>query len=598
MSTGRKLSRWVVVALVLGLGAASALAEMTAAEKLDKASQLFKAGQYEQSKALLLEIEPAQLNADQNRQRSELVDEVVVAINQSNKARRDLQDAEQALEAGQRPRAADLFGAVQKNPYASDDQKTRARNGLATIARQEQLESKLKGAQTQPAGVAQTRPSAAKQREARRQGPVPAPTPTDDRTLAEAAVRAGNEALAKGQLDTAEQRFQEALRISPNDPQAASGLDLVRQYRKAEGRPGLLSEEQQHRRAVAQRTEVLFRRNERDIRQAIADKQFDVAGERLDLARRMVETARRDFAPEQYNQLVRQLDSLGRFIDDEKRAYDATQAQIQRRTALDLEGKRRARDEKEREDRIGQLFEQVMQLQTELQYSKAADLLKEILLIDPTYEPAKFMLDNMDQAALIQKQTRDLRTARDKLAETIQEAESARIPNVTGAGEKIVAYPSEEEWRIIAERDPFGAGITGEDEIDRRSRERLRETAPPIDFPEGTGFEEVINWLREQSRLSVNVNWNALIVQGIDRTTDTLGIALENARFETIQKLLLDNVGGTEGQLDYDIVDGIVRISTREELDRNKITRVYDVSDLLIRIPSFRSQNEGLGGLG
>jgi len=87
-----------------------------------------------------------------------------------------------------------------------------------------------------------------------------------------------------------------------------------------------------------------------------------------------------------------------------------------------------------------------------------------------------------------------------------------------------------------------------------------------------------------------------LAILGIDRTSDTLGITLQNARYETIIRFLLDNIALPEVPLDYEVVDGIVRISTREDLDQNRITRVYDVSDLLIRIPSFRSEEDDMMG--
>ncbi len=38
-----------------------------------------------------------------------------------------------------------------------------------------------------------------------------------------------------------------------------------------------------------------------------------------------------------------------------------------------------------------------------------------------------------------------------------------------------------------------------------------------------------------------------------------------------------------------------MRISTRENLDRYRITRVYDVSDLMLRVPSFGSEAGGFG---
>ncbi len=599
MSTGWKLPRWMLAVTLTGILVIPALAETSATDKLNHAAQLFDSGQYAECKALLLEIDRSQLNADQNQKRDELAEEVVVAINQASKARRDLQDAEQALESGERRQATSLFQAIQKNTYATADQKTRARNGLAALARQQDLDARLSassqpvGAASRPAGVAGSRP--AQQADAMT---APLGAPEDKTIMAAGAVRAGNDALARGQLDLAERRFQEALRVVANYPEALSGLELVRQYRRAEGQPELLNEAQQRRQAFAQRTLVLFRKNEGDIRQAIADKQFDTARERLELTRRMVESARRDFPPEQYNELTRQLESLTRFIAGEQQSFADAKAQDQRRAARDLEDQRRERDERERQERIGQLFDQVIELRTARQYGKAGDVLKQILVLDPSYERAQFMLDDMQQAGLLKKQRIDNEKGRDQLVEALQEADSARIPEVTGAGNKVVAYPNEEEWKIIAERDPYGAGITGEDEADRRTRELLQKSAPPIEFPEGTGFEEVLAWIREQSRLSINVNWNALSVLGVDRTTDTLGISLQNARIETVLKLLLDNVGGAEGQLDYDVLDGIVRISTREDLDRNTSTRVYDVSDLLLKIPSFRSESEGLGGLG
>nr|HPZ98603.1 hypothetical protein [Phycisphaerae bacterium] len=591
MSTGRNLPRWFVTTMIVGMLGSPGLAQ-TAAEKLDKAASMFKAGQYDEAKALLMEIEPNQLTAEQNRTRGELVEEVVVAINQSNKARRDLQDAESALEANDRTRAAALFRAVQNNPYATEDQKNRARNGLTTISRQEELESRLASPATRPAAAAATQPAVQVNRdfvsgpgEPAPRPPMAAPqaapvaaAPASDAGLAAQAVRAGNEALGRGQLDAAELRFQEALRIVPNMPEALSGLELVRQYRRAEGQPGLLDEVQQRRRAVSQRVEVLFRQNERDIRQAIEARQFDVARERLELARRQVESARRDFQPpERYSELMRQLDSLARFIESQQRAFEQAEAAEQRRAARELEEQRRERAEQERQERVGQLFDQVMELRRERQYERAAELLREILVIDPSYERAQFMLDIMEDAALVKKQREDRQAIFAKMAEALQEGESTRIPNVTGAGDKIIAYPSDEEWRIITERDPYGAGLTGEEEADRRTRERLRESVPSIDFPEGTSFEEVLNWLREQSGVSVDVNWNALGILGIDRTTDTLGISLQNTKFETILRLLLENVGGPEAALDYDIIDGIVRISTREDLDQNTSTRVYDV---------------------
>jgi hypothetical protein len=112
---------------------------------------------------------------------------------------------------------------------------------------------------------------------------------------------------------------------------------------------------------------------------------------------------------------------------------------------------------------------------------------------------------------------------------------------------------------------------------------------PEVVFPEGSTFEDVIEFLRNQGKLSIDVNWNALSLVGIDRTSP-LALNLRNVKLETALGLALDNVGAVSGvQLGSDVVDGIIRVSTVEELSRKTFSRVYDVTDLLVQIRSFKA---------
>jgi hypothetical protein len=117
-------------------------------------------------------------------------------------------------------------------------------------------------------------------------------------------------------------------------------------------------------------------------------------------------------------------------------------------------------------------------------------------------------------------------------------------------------------------------------ETDRRVREKLQKSVT-LDFAEGTSLEEVLSFLRDQGDVSVDVNWNALAKTAVDRTTDTNGIKLKNVKLETAFSTLLENVGGAEHELDYAIIDGFIRISTREDLDRRVYVRVYDCRELI-----------------
>jgi len=582
------LVRWLAVCVV-SVCLASPLWAATPSEQLEQSQRLFEQGKYGEAKDLLLKIAPSALTDEQTQKRNEMVEEVRVAINQSNKAQQDLADADKAFSTSDRVTAAKLYRGILNNNYASAAQKKRAREGLAWIDRQRMLANKMNAAPAGPQLAGAQGDSTSQRAHLQR-----------DRVAAAAVVEAGDAALGRGQFDLAEQKYRQALKLVPNYAPALKGLGLVRQHRHVEGQAPLMDETAKLRLIRWKRTEVMLKNNERQIGEMVSKRQYKVARQKLALSRQLLEAARADAQPaERYNFLSRQLEALSRFIDSEEKEYKETQVAAQRRTVRALERERREADRQDRDERISQLFDQVMQLRTEKEYLKAADVLREILTIDPTYERAQFMLQVLEDAGLIQEQKIYRRRYFDMMGEALAEAESAKDPDVTGRNRKIVAYPDESEWRVIAERDPFGAGVSGEDERDRQVREKLEKIVPLVEFDEMATFEEVIDALRQEGDVSITVNWSALEFMAIDRDTECRGISLENVKIETAIRFLLDNVsGGMEEGLDFEVVDGVVRVSTIEDLNRNSFTRVYDVRDLLVKIPSFRSGGGMMGGMG
>ena len=107
------------------------------------------------------------------------------------------------------------------------------------------------------------------------------------------------------------------------------------------------------------------------------------------------------------------------------------------------------------------------------------------------------------------------------------------------------------------------------------------QTIPEMTFEE-TSFESVVEFLAEQNDLNIHVNWNALEIAGIDRKTG-VSIKAKNVKLETALKLILDGVGGGNAPLGYMIRDGVVVITTQEDLDTHTVVRVYDCRDLIPR---------------
>lgn len=568
----------------------------TPVEQLEQAVSLFRQGQYEKCQEVLLAIDRDKLDDTQKQRRDELIEEVGTAVNHAAKARQNLEDADKAAKAGDRATAQPLYRAVLDNNFASADQKKAAQTGLDRIGKQQDLDSKLSGsttAATQPVESAASRPA---------DGDDSLQRARKDRDRAEAGrlIDAGDEALAKGQFDLAEQKYQESLKLVPNHPAALAGLDSVRKKRIAEGQPDLLSEAQKRGQLRWQRVERQFTQQESQMRGLINDRKYEDARRQLTVARQLLDSGRRDAQPpDRYLFLSRQLDSLGKFIDSEESEHREQEAFDKRMAAQKVEMDRQTAVQKEKDERIAQLFDQVMQLRKERRYQEAAEILREILAIDPNYERAQWLLDVMEDANLIRHQVKERRDLTNQMQAALRDAERSKAPAVIGGDDGVVAYPNEEEWRIIGHRDPFGTGLAGESEEDTRTRQRLNSTIPAVDFQPGTPFEEAIEYLRTKGKVSINVNWNALESEAfIQRDMPLKGITVGEIKLEAALELLLESVSGAEAKVGFDVVDGIIRISTREDLDKRTITRVYDVRDLLIKIRSFEapSQTNSFGG--
>ncbi|MFQ5413138.1 MAG: hypothetical protein ACE5E6_01640 [Phycisphaerae bacterium] len=99
-------------------------------------------------------------------------------------------------------------------------------------------------------------------------------------------------------------------------------------------------------------------------------------------------------------------------------------------------------------------------------------------------------------------------------------------------------------------------------------------------------FDEMLDWLREQGNINVIARWNALGVEAVDRESPiTLG--LRNETVATVLNEALDQLSET-GAVKYRAVGGTIRISTEQDFNRKLYVRVYDATDLLMRMPNFQ----------
>jgi hypothetical protein len=92
----------------------------------------------------------------------------------------------------------------------------------------------------------------------------------------------------------------------------------------------------------------------------------------------------------------------------------------------------------------------------------------------------------------------------------------------------------------------------------------------------GTSLEDAIQSLREATGQNIFVHWNAL---NKARVTETLPVTINLSSLPLDQALdhLLEAVGGQQARLQYSCDEGMIFISTTDDLAKNVTTRVYDV---------------------
>lgn len=112
----------------------------------------------------------------------------------------------------------------------------------------------------------------------------------------------------------------------------------------------------------------------------------------------------------------------------------------------------------------------------------------------------------------------------------------------------------------------------------------LAKNVAQADFSE-TPLAEVIEWVHSTLGVNMHVQWNVLENAGIARDR-TISLSLKNLTMERILRLVLDEIGGSDGvQLGFEAQDGILVVSTEEDLNRRTKFVVYDVRDILDALP-------------
>lgn len=368
--------------------------------------------------------------------------------------------------------------------------------------------------------------------------------------------------------------------------------------RKASGKSSLLDQLSREHALLWQKAVAGYRDAESKIRKAVLAEDFAEAHRLMDLAKQTIEMNRRYADPASlYEDMQGQAVGLEQFIDDQERDYDedmiiAEQQEIELR---EVERVERAKNTKARQ--VNQLMDQAIELRKEQRLDDAVEILKQVLTIDPMNSKAAWMKETLEDLSVAMRDITAVKHRHEEAQDLFVENDEAGIP-----WHEDIRYPK--NWlEIIAKRTDTTEAA--EPEINRLASRKLKAIAPELNF-DMQPFEEVIDQIRALTGLNIVPNWAALDAMAIEKDAEVT-LKLKNVKYEKALQLILDEVGAGEVELAYQIDEGVIEISTKEDLSRKTVTRVYNVQDLIISVPTFRGrqvnvdqigQNTEDGGLG
>lgn len=501
------------------------------------------------------------------------------------RAKRTLDSAEADLASGQLDAAETKFAAVSASGVELgwfDEQ--RISRGEASIAEARQASGETSAPAT---AVEPTQQAAAPAAETAAPRQATAPAGNDlmveaRKTMAREYHRDAEQAMAEGYDTLAMNLLAKAEELDPDNPAIQASVE--RANANGAGKPQLNNAIDNFK-ITRDATLDAYNNAMTDARDKRDAGDFSGAANDVSRAKTRIESRQEFFSISEYNNLRNEATQLSVEIDQQRNAAFLKQQEIARVKQIQDEQEAIEAAEKENAKEVRNLIVQARQLQKEVKYDEALLLLERALFIDANNYTAQLLKEVIEDAK-IAVTYRDL--TRQKRLEGAKNAlmnVEAIIPYT-----KLITYP--EDWPELSDTRLRGLDDTGgESEANRETARKLQKTVP-INF-DANPLESVIDYIRETTDANIFVNWPALIDQAFIEQDAPISLTLNNVPAEKALQLVLQQAssqGGTE--VSYSLIDGVVTISTAEDLKRSTDLRVYDIRDLLVQVPNFTDAPE------
>ncbi len=397
---------------------------------------------------------------------------------------------------------------------------------------------------------------------------------------AQSLVQQARDAQAAGQNDTALKLYIQAADLDPSNEQAQAGRrELMSITGRATAPTPQLSERAQEIKVQRQAIQYSFRQSIDAAQKAIADQNFGEAKNQINSARLAAARNPQVFSEQEIREFDAQIDNTNLALQRATQESQAKEKQAAAEAAAKRAGELDRESAKRRQDSVAALVRESMRLVQEAKYTAALGVIDQILVLDPNNDYALGTRPLVQDKSNFQEQRRFREEFDQQMTRQLNAAEERKIPY-----DDIYRYPA--NWPDIVEtREKSVKEEQGLKDVDQVVQAQLDRRLPEVRF-DGVALTDVIDFMRDITGANIFVNWRALEAAGVDKNAPVTA-RLRDVKFSKALSTILQDVGGTTARLTYTIDEGVITISTAEDLSKNVVTRVYDIRDVLIDVPDF-----------
>jgi Flp pilus assembly secretin CpaC len=256
-----------------------------------------------------------------------------------------------------------------------------------------------------------------------------------------------------------------------------------------------------------------------------------------------------------------------------------TSAQSDRDAELADEARRQdLQRQRERSDKIRESLLRIRSLQEEQKYEEALQVVDQLLFLDPQNPAGLLLKDTLQDVIIYREWSHTQRTKSLSYANEIIELQKSMI-----APRNILDYPA--DWPEISFRRG-GAETFAESPEDRRVLSDLESRRIPASFTDNA-LEDVIDFIATVTNLNLDVDWDSLADIGVDPDT-LITLNLQPLPARVVLDRVLDRASPDAfSRAGWAVQDGVLVVASEDALRQNTFIVIYDVQDLLFRVPSF-----------